>query len=157
MVDAGSGEARTDGALDEVREKRQKLRHAVAELEHALATAAGRSAEWSDRVAAALSAFQDALERHVTMTERGDGLYTQILEHAPRLSAKVDRLRREHNEMSEEAAELLARCRGEDLDEDAIEGVRRDALDLLGLAVRHRQVGADLLYEAYEVDIAAAD
>jgi hypothetical protein len=157
MVERLEPDRKVDGDLDEVRDKRRKLRHAVADLEEALATAAGRPGPWSDRVAAALAAFQEALERHVALTERGDGLYTQILDHAPRLSAKVDRLRREHDEMAAEAAELLARCRGDELDEDAIEAMRRDALDLLGIAVRHRQVGADLLYEAYEVDIAAAD
>jgi hypothetical protein len=35
--------------------------------------------------------------------------------------------------------------------------VRRDLLQLLGRLTHHRQLGADLLYEAYVLDVSVGD
>ena len=41
--------------------------------------------------------------------------------------------------------------------EDDIDDLRERATELLGHIVRHRQRGADLIYEAYETDIGGGD
>ena len=44
-----------------------------------------------------------------------------------------------------------------DCEESVIEDVRHEVMDLLRLISMHRQAGADLVYQAYEVDIGFAD
>lgn len=144
-------------SLEEVRDKRKKLRVALVELENALSSAAGRPGEWAETAGDALEEFAGALERHIAMTERGDGLFAQVMDQTPRLAPKIARLRTQHDVLAEDVRGLLERCRGGLDHEEAIEQMRQEALDLLGDAARHRQLGADLLYEAYEVDIAASD
>lgn len=147
---------RADGRLEEVRDRRAKLRETLVDLENALSLAAGRPEQWSSAVAETLGRLVEALERHVTMTERHDGLFAQVLDESPRLAAKVERLRTDHDDLRDDTADLIGRC-GTVTDEDAVQTVRSDALDLINALARHRQHGADLLYEAYEVDIAASD
>ena len=43
------------------------------------------------------------------------------------------------------------------VDNSGVDKVRASVTGLLGDLVRHRQTGADLVYEAYQVDIDAAD
>ena len=40
---------------------------------------------------------------------------------------------------------------------DETAAIREQALELLAAIVRHRHLGADLLYEAYDVDIGGPD
>ena len=47
---------------------------------------------------------------------------------------------------------LISGCEGE-CGTDAVEAVRVAAVDVLGAISRHRQKGADLVWEAYSVDI----
>ena len=47
---------------------------------------------------------------------------------------------------------MIGRARTSESKED-VDGVRRLGTALLGLLVRHRQRGSDLVYEAYELDI----
>jgi hypothetical protein len=140
-----------------VRERRERLREALVELEQALSGAAGRSESWGDRVAPRVKEFHAALNGHIAMTEGDGGLFAQVLRESPRLDSVVKRLRKEHEDMLEAATKLLERCQGDLTEPEDVEGLRDDGMDLLRLAARHRQRGADLLYSAYEVDIAAGD
>lgn len=77
-------------------------------------------------------------------------------EIASHLAAKARRLREEHPPITAALAEA-----GKNLDEPlpddaAVEALRDDLQRLMGRIVRHRQHGADLVWEAYEVDIGAA-
>ncbi len=140
--------------LDPVRAGRRRLRHALVEVEQALAHPGVRGEEaWYERVTRALDRFASALSDHVASNEDTDGLFADVLDRAPRLVSRIERLRVEHDEMASRAERLRERCRAR----DEVEDIRRDALDLLRVSVRHRQRGADLLYEAYEQDIAAGD
>jgi hypothetical protein len=101
-------------------------------------------------VMACLEDLRSALQRHVVETEADGGLLNQILTDAPRLANAVYRLRQDHVELSDAVAALLIRPAPGNGDSAAI----RDAgLSLLGQLARHRQRGADLLYEAYNVDV----
>lgn len=143
--------------MQEVRDRRERLREALIDLEQALSGAAGRSYAWGDRVSTAAKELHAALEDHIEMTEHDGGLFSQVLLESPRLESTVKRLRKEHEDMLERATKLLHRCQGDLPETEDVEGLRDDGTDLLRLATRHRQRGADLLYAAYEVDIAAAD
>lgn len=65
-------------------------------------------------------------------------------------------MRREHTEVSS-AVSRLARRRGLPPDPGAteawVDAVRTEATALLGILARHRQRGADLVYEAFAVDL----
>ncbi len=147
----------TPPELSDVRERRRQLRSVALQLEESLALAAGRQGEWRDKVAAALAQLQATLEDHIAGTEGSGGLFTQICEDEPRLDSRVAKLREEHERLKGRAADLLARVRGRVPDADEVAEIREAALVLLGLVVRHRQRGADLLYEAYSVDVSVGD
>lgn len=155
--DADGLPARPSQRLGGVRVRRQRLRDALVDVEDAVASAATTAPGWRKTVAAALEDLRTALEDHVRRNEEPGGLFDEILAHAPRLRPKVDRIRAEHIVLIEETEALLERCRRADLDDDETAVVRERVLDLLTEASRHRQRGADLIYEAYEVDIAAGD
>ena len=85
------------------------------------------------------------------MTEGRGGLYAELLEHSPRLARQAQMLTREHAAI---AATMSALQRPADL--PGRTGRRTSAgaaSDLLRELSRHRQRGADLVYEAYETDI----
>ncbi|MDP9023500.1 MAG: hypothetical protein M3N57_12550 [Actinomycetota bacterium] len=143
--------------LGPVRHRRRQLHAALVQLEQALAATAGRPEPWRDLVATALTRLRATLDDHTDQTEAPGGLFDQILTEAPRLEPSVARLRQDHRKLAASTDALLAQCRGAIPDSDEVERLRRDALELLGQAARHRQRGSDLLWEAYEVDLSAAD
>ena len=62
------------------------------------------------------------------------------------------RLAREHTQIRDLVDDLLTRARTSDSKED-VDKVRDDGTMLLGMLVRHRQRGSDLVYEAFELDV----
>lgn len=145
------------GRLGEVREHRRRLHESLVELEEASTVAVGRPGEWRDRLLAALERLGSALHDHIHRNESVGGLFEEILDQAPRLDPLIRRLREEHEDLVEGTQRLIERCGGGVPDEGRIEQLREDVLDLLRQSSRHRQRGADLLYEAYDVDISVGD
>ena len=143
-------------ALEKVRETRRGVRRASVELEEALARPAGMDARaWSADVAERLAVLAAAFERHAEQSEGPQGLLGEIVEVNPRVVNAVQQIKREHVTIQRHIVELEAAARG---GEDAgVEPVRERALRLLQALSRHRQRGADLLYEAYSVDIEGSD
>lgn len=143
--------------LGEVRTRRRRLHTALVQLEDSVAAASGNPETWRNAVLDALRRLEHAIDDHAANTEQPGGLFDQVEDHAPRLSASIERLRAEHVTLAAEAADLVARCQEDVPDEAEVQLIRERSLHLLAAAARHRQRGADLLWEAYEVDIAAAD
>lgn len=144
-----------DPDLDAIRRHRAELRESIHALEQALAAPApGRAQAWAERVHVALVELSADLREHVHLTEGTDGLYRGVLASAPRLSNAVSRLTREHDEIAHLLDDLLLRTKQATAEAgDTADDVREQGTMLLGRLVRHRQRGADLLYEAYESDI----
>lgn len=134
-------------ALGAARVRRVELKHAMSDLELAAAGAAG-DASWADGLRAALADVSDALAAHVEEVEADGGLLADLVADAPRLTRRVQRLRDEHPEL----AARIAACRGL-LDDPDPHEIRQGVLDLMVALVQHRHAGADLVYEAYNVDI----
>lgn len=128
------------------RRRRAELLRAMQGLERAVAAPAAEPT-WRERVREQVMALRHQLAEHVVVTEGPDGLYAELLEHAPRLHRPVVRLVAEHGD-------LLAGCDAlaRQLAEPAT-AVRERAGELLAALSRHRQRGADLVYEAYAADI----
>lgn len=140
--------------LMQVRRRRAELRQAMGVLEQALGSPAA-GPDWTARVRNALIQVEADFRMHVEVTEGPRGLYDQVLTDAPRLAGPVRRLTDEHRTLAVTVGELLARAEKPvdgTVDADRAE-LRAEGTELLARLARHRQVGADLLYEAYQSDM----
>ncbi len=143
----------SDPDLEAVRERRQSLRVAMGHLERVLALPpAVGLAEWSGEVLAATTELQDCLRQHIEATEGPDGFHGEMVAAAPRLTHGVEVLVREHAKLSGLAVQIAALAGRAQLPVDA-DAIRETGMRLIGLLIRHRQRGADLIYEAYQSDL----
>lgn len=141
-------------ALNEAREAREALGVAADLLEEFLARP-GADPQWTIRVADAMQGLRKAFDAHCEEVEADDGLLPQLQRESPRLSNTIRTMEREHVTIKaavDEASRLIGDCGG-DCGADAVESIRESAVDVLRAISRHRQKGADLVYEAYNVDI----
>lgn len=147
--------ARTE--LHAVRVRRAELREAIDALERALAApAAGRAVVWGEAVHASAVGIADDFGAHVEVTEGPGGLYDAILAGDLRLANAVAALTGEHAEIAGEVAALVVDSAAPVTATD-VDGLRDRGTKLIGHLIRHRQRGADLIYEAYETDIGGGD
>jgi len=147
-------------ALGEARKRRQTLHDAIVQLEMAISSpAAGRVDDWSAQVTKDMVGVRDAFDQHLIATEKPGGLYEEIMERAPRLVGTVGRLQEEHPSIGTTVTELLARLESGEVGSDdwPLDEARDDLQRLMGSVVRHRQKGADLVWEAYNVDIGGTE
>jgi hypothetical protein len=143
-------------ALDEARHRRRTLHESLVHLEEALSSpAAGRIPDWTARVLKELVEVRDAFSQHVMVTERPDGLYEEILDRAPRLAGNVRRLKQEHPDIAMAIDQAIERLEQTEVGSIAwpLDDARDDLQRFIGAVIRHRQKGADLVWEAYNVDI----
>ena len=132
--------------------RRERLRTAMDELERSVAAAAS-GPDWPVRVRGAVERLTSVWQEHVGETEADDGPFDDIVEHAPRLRHTIDKLRRDHDEVPD----ALGRITTLIADRAEPEAIRSEATALFTRLASHRQVGADLLYEAFTVDLGAGD
>ncbi|PZS26332.1 MAG: hypothetical protein DLM58_20870 [Pseudonocardiales bacterium] len=143
--------------LAAVRARRAELRESMGRLERALAApAAGRAVVWGELVHAVLIELAEDFQEHIEVTEGTDGLHQAILAGDLRLANAVTALAVEHSQIAGEVDDLVAGTEPPVTAADA-EDARRRGTGLLGRLVRHRQRGADLIYEAYQTDIGGGD
>ncbi len=140
--------------LADLRRRRAELRDSMDAVERALSAPAptGLHARWAERVHAALLELSGDFREHLAVTEGPDGLYRDLTRKAPRLAGQVSRLVQDHVTIGERLEGLLSLMALPPSGPEAVR-VRELGTELLGTIVRHRQRGADLVYEAYEVDI----
>jgi len=155
MAESDPTEATLTPTLVETARRRGELHATLVAVEEAIARpAAGREGAWAAFVDVALADLERSIDSHIEITEGPDGLYEDVAKVAPRLTSQLDRLRSEHERMLGQTRELRQRllaCAPSDA--TAVETIRDDAVALLGLLVRHRRLGSDLLWEAYSVDV----
>jgi hypothetical protein len=143
-------------ALDEARRRRATLHDQLVHVEQSISSpASGRLGEWTSQVVKEMVGLRDAFDQHVLVTEKPDGLYEEIITRAPRLAGKVRKLGEEHPGISQSIVTSLGRLESGEAGTDTwtIDECRDDLQRLLGQVVRHRQHGADLVWEAYNLDI----
>ena len=147
-------------ALSEAKQRRATLHDALVHLEIAISSpAAGRIPEWTDLVAKEMVGVRDAFEQHVLVTEKPGGLYEEIIMRAPRLDGTVRRLKDEHPEIAERVSVMVERLDKAEIGSPAwpLDDARDDLQRFIGTVIRHRQKGADLVWEAYNVDIGGTE
>jgi len=135
--------------------RRQDLYNAMQGLEASAARATGHD-NWAEEVLEALTVLESALQRHVAEIEgaQGKGLFDEVIDQAPHLEPDVDRLRVEHGDLVTGCRNALEAASAAEVNAGE---VRRKVLIILGRLAIHRQRGAELLFDAYNVDLAAAD
>ena len=141
--------------LDAVRTRREALYEAVVGLEDALATPVGDGSKWRLRVAMAIDHATIRIEEHAKQTEAKGGFLDRVIQEVPRLQRRVNQLKVDHERLEKEVDALrlsLSLVDDASIPDEAV-NIRNQALELLGQMTRHRQRGADLIYEAYQVDI----
>lgn len=145
------------GPIARARAHHSTLREAMGHTEQALGRPVGTS-DWGQVVGDGLDRIQEALMDHVAEVEGTEGLLADVELQAPRLTVDVDLLRREHETLQRSLEQARTTLRGAEMVGKAgYEPVRRRVMTVLGRLMLHRQRAADLVYEAYNVDMAASD
>jgi hypothetical protein len=138
---------------EELAQRPEHLRVAVATLRAALEDGSGDDHERRERLAVALSVAQDRLAAHNEEAEGPDGLLSQVLHDAAWLSPRVDAVAQEHDRLLAECEQLCATgCHDEPLDE-----LERTARTMAARIEEHRHHGTELLMDAYGLDVSAGD
>lgn len=144
--------------ITSIRSRREALLQAIVGLEDALAAPLGDGVKWRLRVAMAIDHSVARLDEHIKQTEGPGNILDEIRQAAPRLDRRVTQMMVDHERLEKAAHALqvvvaeLAEVEGDELLDMAIE-LRNGAVEMLGQMTRHRQRGADLIYEAYQVDL----
>jgi len=140
-----------------VRVRRDDLYDAVLALERALAVPSGDAPEaWAAMLSAPLVHLREVIAAHIRGTEGPEGLFMQIHVDAPHLLHAVDKLAAEHVPLAT-AADDLADGLGQVTSESDVDDVRDRTLGLIRDLLEHRHHGAELLYDAYQVDLSSGD
>ncbi len=154
---AGSTATTPAPELDDVRLRRAGLKAALSGLELALAAPARNRLSWVSGVRDGLHALHEVWTRHIVETEAPGAFLDELVAEAPRLSTPASRLRREHSDILATITRAEKRLTTPPADEDAydvwVDDMRGELTTLLVALAKHRQRGADLVYEAYAVDI----
>jgi hypothetical protein len=148
-------------ALEAAKRRRATLHDTIVHLEESISSpAAGRIPGWTEQVRKEMTGVRDAWEQHVIVTEKPGGLYEEITERSPRLVGNIQRLQGEHPSIGEAVEAMVARLESTEITEDGewpLDAARDDLQRFIGLVVKHRQRGADLVWEAYNVDIGGTE
>ena len=126
---------------------------AMQRVERVAARASG-SSDWYDVLISGLTELETALHGHINEVESPSGLLDEIVDNAPRLQRAAEDTKTHHRTLSDMVAalqEMVASSR--DSGTPPVSEVRAATVELLTELTRHRQKGADLIYEAYDVDI----
>lgn len=141
------------------RDDRGRSLRALHDVEHSAGTgASGREEVWRGDLRATLAALAGALQEQLGNALASDGLYSDIERDVPRLSRRVERLRRTYGELLERLAALeehVERTSGTASADTA--DIRAKIAAFTTELRRVRSDEADLLYEAYLVDIGGGD
>jgi septal ring factor EnvC (AmiA/AmiB activator) len=144
-------------AISTNRADRERSLDALHALESCAANAApGRETDWLAPVRAALEALENALDEQEQNSAVSHSTLSDIEHEDPRLRNRVVQLRRRHRELQLRVGELLSQLDELSTSIDFADIRRR--LERLAAELRYQQAReADLVYEAYTVDLGAGD
>lgn len=137
----------------QITERRLDLYEAMQRLEAAAARSTSQP-DWVDGMRESLQNLDEALEHHVTEIESDNGLFDEVMERSPHLAPDIEMLRVEHDQLTSHCRAALDRASAHDPDRGEL---RRRALSILGRIAMHRQSGAELLYDAFNIDLSVGD
>ena len=137
------------------RRRRRPLREASSALELAVSAPGSTGPKWRSSVLTRINEVCVALEDHIVEVEGSGGFADDISAHAPRLIGMMNALNEEHDELRQMVVQLreVVGRKTDKLSKDKVAAVRKKVQSWLGRIARHQQKGADIVYEAYNVDI----
>ena len=144
------------GRVQRARGRRQALRSAMMGLEAASAAPVAKDG-WFEHLAEALDHLTITFNEHVEMVEGENGLLDEIKEIAPQLQSEMDQMHTEHREIHTRLDSIKTSVKDASATPDASGEIRHQVRNLLSSLAGHRQRGADLVYDAYNVDISVGD
>jgi hypothetical protein len=141
---------------DESRLTRTHMLGAMRALEDALARPAScRETEWASRVVEELSDLEDAMLRQMAELEGEDNTLAALARDQPRLLPRIQQLRQQYGDLVCQVSALRTQLTAEGSPKS--EEIRQRLTWILN-ALRYFQAKeTDLMYEALQVDIGAAD
>ncbi|MDX2342934.1 MAG: hypothetical protein QNL12_04020 [Acidimicrobiia bacterium] len=139
-----------DKSLEDVARQRSQLGDAMHQVEEAAAAPAAMES-WAADLSIQLRNLETAFDQHIVEAQSPTGILNQVVDQAPRLQNAAEHLKREDTRLAKSIDDIIevAATGTADVSIDLRESVMEVLVDL----ARHRQQGADLLYEAYAVDI----
>jgi len=148
---------RNRAALAAVNERRDEFYEGILELERAMAAPAGDDAvAWAADAAPAVEDMRRVLDDHIRETEAPGSFYDDVIEHSPHLVNAAHRLQAEHPPLASSVDALALELKTV-TDDDGVEETRQAALELIKALLQHRHRGAELVYDAYNIDVAPGD
>ncbi|MDX2345030.1 MAG: hypothetical protein QNL12_15580 [Acidimicrobiia bacterium] len=141
----------TGESFASVVQQRSKLGEAMQLVEEAAAAPAAKDG-WSADLVVNLEQLELAFNEHIVDVQSPDGLLDRIVDQAPRLQRAVEVKKREHTRIAGAIGETIERSSTAQTP-DVVVDLRETVMELLIDLSRHRQKGADLIYDAYAIDI----
>jgi hypothetical protein len=144
--------------LHAARLQRRGVRAALVALESATASPA-TNPSWAPVLREQLNRLLSAFSYHIEVTEGVGGLFEDTVTLAPRLVRRTKALHDDHVAIMaaiDAAVDVVPTSVGVHSDE-VVAAARATATEVMGRITRHRQLGADLVYEAYNIDIEGGD
>ncbi len=139
-----------DKSLEDVVRQRSQLGDAMHQVEEAAAAPAAKES-WAADLSIQLRNLKTAFDQHMVEVQSPTGILNQVVDQAPRLQNAAEHLKREDTRLAksiDDAIKVAATGTA-----DIVIDLRESVMEVLVDLARHRQQGADLLYEAYAVDI----
>ena len=147
--------------LHQARQNRASVRRTSAALEGAFAAASRPDpVRWLAGVGDAVADLAAAFERHIVANEAPGGLLADMVAQSPRLAHQAELLRRDHDALTAEIsaiAQAVEAAAGGPVEVAQVSELRTEGLSLLHHLSSHRHLGVEIVYDAYFVDIEAAD
>jgi hypothetical protein len=157
VMDAMDIQDRNRAALAAVNERRDEFYEGILGLERAIAQPAGDDAlGWAADTANAVEEMRRVLDDHIRETEAPGSFYDDVIEHSPHLVNAAHRLQAEHPPLAATVDALALELKTV-TDDESVEVTRQAAVELIKALLLHRHRGAELVYDAYNVDVAPGD
>ncbi len=137
-----------------MRDHHRPLFEALLELESAIAVPAGDLPFWLRTVEQELTEVAESLREQVAECEGPGGMFDRVMERAPRLAHKIERLRDDHVRIALDVRAALDHVRSAEPGDTTVVGqMREECMDLFLAVSRHRHEAADLVYEAFDTEL----
>ena len=142
--------------VDESRLTRAHMLSAMRALQGALAKPAShRETDWASLVLEELGALEDAMLRQVAELEGEDNTLAALAREQPRLLPRIQQLRQQYGDLVRQVGALREQLTSKGAPQS---DETRQRLTWVLTALQHFQAKeTDLMYEALQVDIGAAD
>jgi hypothetical protein len=138
--------------LRTVKHHRSQLKRAMIDLEAVLARPIGDDPRiWLAAVRRRLADLQQAFDNHIHVHEGPDSFHADVVQSQPHLAPHVVSLQRDHHRLSIHLLSLSELLEHHPAPE--VHDIRALGTDLIHQFARHRQRGADLVWEAFNFDV----